>query len=83
MDRIKNYHITHKEVGNKVFFLRKLAKGGSKHSFGIHVAKMAGIPTITTFYSLLILSKSELSDFTTQKTAYIEVNINLSFIHKS
>ena len=44
---------------------------------------MAGIPTITTFYSLLILSKSELSDFTTQKTAYIEVNINLSFIHKS
>jgi DNA mismatch repair protein MutS len=44
MDRIKNYHITHKEVGNKVFFLRKLAKGGSKHSFGIHVAKMAGMP---------------------------------------
>ncbi|MCX8471713.1 MAG: DNA mismatch repair protein MutS [Chitinophagaceae bacterium] len=44
MDRIKNYHITHKEVGNKVFFLRKLVKGGSKHSFGIHVAKMAGMP---------------------------------------
>jgi DNA mismatch repair protein MutS len=44
MDRIKNYHITHKEVGNKVFFLRKLARGGSKHSFGIHVAKMAGMP---------------------------------------
>jgi DNA mismatch repair protein MutS len=42
--RIKNYHITHKEVGNKVFFLRKLAPGGSKHSFGIHVAKMAGMP---------------------------------------
>jgi DNA mismatch repair protein MutS len=44
MGRIKNYHITHKEVGNKVFFLRKLARGGSKHSFGIHVAKMAGMP---------------------------------------
>jgi DNA mismatch repair protein MutS len=42
--RIKNYHITNKEVGNKVIFLRKLAKGGSKHSFGIHVARMAGMP---------------------------------------
>ncbi|MFM2387859.1 MAG: hypothetical protein RL660_2616 [Bacteroidota bacterium] len=42
--RAKNYHITHKEVGNKVIFLRKLAPGGSRHSFGIHVAKMAGMP---------------------------------------
>ncbi len=44
LSRVKNYHITHKEVGNKVIFLRKLAPGGSKHSFGIHVAKMAGMP---------------------------------------
>ncbi len=44
MARIKNYHITNKEVGNKVIFLRKLAPGGSTHSFGIHVAKMAGMP---------------------------------------
>ena len=42
--RIKNYHVTNKEVGNKVIFLRKLAAGGSKHSFGIHVARMAGMP---------------------------------------
>lgn len=42
---IKNYHITNKEIGNKVIFLRKLAKGGSKHSFGIHVARMAGMPS--------------------------------------
>jgi DNA mismatch repair protein MutS len=42
--RIKNYHITNKEVGNKVVFLRKLAPGGSVHSFGIHVARMAGMP---------------------------------------
>ena len=42
--RIKNYHITNKEIGNKVIFLRKLAPGGSIHSFGIHVAKMAGMP---------------------------------------
>jgi DNA mismatch repair protein MutS len=42
--RVKNYHITNKEAGNKIVFLRKLAPGGSTHSFGIHVAKMAGMP---------------------------------------
>jgi len=42
--RIKNYHISVKEIQNKVIFLRKLEEGGSEHSFGIHVAKMAGIP---------------------------------------
>ncbi len=41
---VKNYHITNKESGNKIIFLRKLAPGGSTHSFGIHVAKMAGMP---------------------------------------
>lgn len=41
---IKNYHVTNKEVGNKIIFLRKLAPGGSTHSFGIHVARMAGMP---------------------------------------
>ena len=43
-DRICNYHVTHKEVGNKIIFLRKLAQGGSTHSFGVHVARMAGMP---------------------------------------
>jgi DNA mismatch repair protein MutS len=42
--RIKNYHVSTKEVGNKVIFLRKLVTGGSEHSFGIHVAAMAGMP---------------------------------------
>ena len=41
---VKNYHITNKQAGNKIIFLRKLARGGSTHSFGIHVAKMAGMP---------------------------------------
>lgn len=41
---VKNYHVTNKEIGNKIIFLRKLAPGGSTHSFGIHVAKMAGMP---------------------------------------
>jgi DNA mismatch repair protein MutS len=44
LPRVKNFHITNKEVGNKIIFLRKLAPGGSIHSFGIHVAKMAGMP---------------------------------------
>ncbi len=44
LPRVKNYHITHKETGNKVIFLRKLAPGGSRHSFGIQVARMAGMP---------------------------------------
>lgn len=44
LERVKNYHITHKETGNKVIFLRKMAPGGSRHSFGIQVARMAGMP---------------------------------------
>ncbi|WP_277486572.1 DNA mismatch repair protein MutS [Catalinimonas alkaloidigena] len=42
--RIKNYNVAVKEVGNKILFLRKLKEGGSEHSFGIHVAQMAGMP---------------------------------------
>ncbi|KAA6345322.1 DNA mismatch repair protein MutS [termite gut metagenome] len=42
--RIKNYNVSVKEVDNKIIFLRKLIKGGSEHSFGIHVAKLAGMP---------------------------------------
>lgn len=44
MSRIKNFNVTVKEVDNKVIFLRKLVPGGSEHSFGIHVAKLAGMP---------------------------------------
>lgn len=44
LTRVKNFHVTNKEVGNKIIFLRKLAPGGSTHSFGIHVARMAGMP---------------------------------------
>lgn len=45
-DRIKNFHVATKEVGNKIIFLRKMVEGGSEHSFGIHVAKMAGMPRL-------------------------------------
>ena len=44
LDRVQNFHVTHKEIGNKIIFLRKLAEGGSTHSFGVHVARMAGMP---------------------------------------
>ncbi len=44
LERVRNYHITHNETANKVIFLRKLAPGGSRHSFGIQVARMAGMP---------------------------------------
>lgn len=44
LPRVRNYHITHRETGNKVIFLRKLEPGGSRHSFGIQVARMAGMP---------------------------------------
>lgn len=44
-DRVVNYNVSVKEAGGKVVFLRKLAKGGSAHSFGIHVAKLAGMPS--------------------------------------
>ncbi|HVG41974.1 MAG TPA: DNA mismatch repair protein MutS, partial [Chitinophagaceae bacterium] len=44
LQRVKNFHITNKQIGNKIIFLRKLALGGTTHSFGIHVARMAGMP---------------------------------------
>ena len=63
--RIKNYHVSVKEVGNKVVFLRKLKRGGSAHSFGIHVAEMAGMPrkVIERATALLsVLEKSHTSE---------------------
>ena len=57
--RAKNFHVTNKEVGNKIIFLRKLARGGSTHSFGIHVAKMAGIPVTVTGRAAEILKQLE------------------------
>jgi DNA mismatch repair protein MutS len=45
-ERIRNFNVSVKETANKVLFLRKLTPGGSEHSFGIHVAKMAGMPPL-------------------------------------
>ena len=59
---VHNYHVSHKEVGNKIIFLRKLTKGGSTHSFGIHVAKMAGMPNILVDRANAILQEMELKN---------------------
>jgi len=62
LTRVHNYHVTHKEVGNKIIFLRKLAKGGSTHSFGIHVAKIAGMPNELVDRANTILQEMELKN---------------------
>lgn len=59
--RIKNFNVAVKEVGNKILFLRKLVEGGSEHSFGIHVAKLAGMPPIVLQRASEILSTLEKS----------------------
>lgn len=60
--RVKNYNIAIKEVDNKVIFLRKLVPGGSEHSFGIHVARMAGMPQSITKRADAILAQMESSN---------------------
>ncbi len=56
-ERIKNYHISSKDLGSKIIFLRKLTPGGSEHSFGLHVAKMAGMPRVVIQRAEEILQK--------------------------
>ena len=66
---VHNFHVSHKEVGNKIIFLRKLTKGGSTHSFGIHVAKMAGMPPILVERANAILAEMELKNKGSQNLA--------------
>ncbi len=61
-ERIKNYNVSVKEVDKKIIFLRKLVRGGSQHSFGIHVAKMAGMPPSIVKRSEKILEQLEKSN---------------------
>jgi DNA mismatch repair protein MutS len=58
-ERIKNYNVSVKETGNKILFLRKLIPGGSEHSFGIHVAKLAGMPQQVINRATKLLTKLE------------------------
>ena len=59
LPRVKNYHVSVKETGNHVLFLRKLEPGGTEHSFGIHVARMAGIPVSVVHRANEILTQLE------------------------
>jgi len=67
LERVRNYHITNRESGNKVIFLRKLARGGSTHSFGIHVAKMAGMPPSLIERANQILAQLESKNVSDEK----------------
>ena len=81
--RIKNYHVAVKEVGNKVVFLRKLKRGGSAHSFGIHVAAMAGMPKKVVERAeklLTLLEKSHTGDQVEKAALKPEEPMQLSFI---
>ena len=81
--RIKNYHVTVKEVGNKVVFLRKLKRGGSNHSFGIHVAAMAGMPKKVVERAeklLTLLEKAHTGDQVDKAALKPEEPMQLSFI---
>lgn len=61
MEGIKNFNVAVKEAGNKIHFLRKLKPGGSEHSFGIHVAQMAGMPTSVVLRAMEIMHELEKS----------------------
>lgn len=82
-ERIKNYNVSVKETGNKILFLRKLVPGGSEHSFGIHVAKLAGMPQQVINRASKLLTKLEQNHVSssTKKTSEIvnEKDLQLSF----
>ncbi len=79
MRRIKNFHISVKEIGNKVIFLRKMTQGGSEHSFGIHVARMAGMPSTVIDRANDILAQLEKSHSSEELTQKVSSKKNKSF----
>ncbi|MCF8297587.1 MAG: DNA mismatch repair protein MutS [Saprospiraceae bacterium] len=88
LPRIKNFHVAVKEINNKIIFIRKLIPGGTEHSFGIHVAKMAGMPAQAVDRAneiLKQLEKSHSHDELTKKVQKVSSkkivdNYQLSFI---
>jgi DNA mismatch repair protein MutS len=82
-ERIKNFNVSVKDLGKKVIFLRKLAQGGSNHSFGIHVAKMAGMPSqvLNRAKEILVqLESSHVGDLSSKaKKVASDSNMQLSF----
>ena len=83
-ERIKNYNVSVKELKNTVLFMRKLVEGGSQHSFGIHVAKMAGMPQQVIQRANKILKKlekSHSSEELTDKVKSLKDEMQLSFFN--
>jgi len=83
-ERIKNYNVSVKELKDNVLFLRKLTPGGSEHSFGIHVAKMAGMPQQVILKANKILKKLEKSHSNEELTEKLQVaqdEMQLSFFN--
>jgi DNA mismatch repair protein MutS len=82
-DRIQNYNVSVKELKDTVLFLRKLVKGGSAHSFGIHVAKMAGMPQIVIQRAQKMLKKLEQNHSSDVLAGVKAANeeLQLSFFH--
>ncbi|MCG2459919.1 DNA mismatch repair protein MutS [Flavobacteriaceae bacterium F89] len=83
-DRVKNYNVSVKELKDKVLFLRKLTPGGSEHSFGIHVAKMAGMPQQVILKANKILQrleKSHSNEELTNKIKTAQNEMQLSFFN--
>ncbi len=82
-ERIKNFNVAVKETGSKILFLRKLVPGGSEHSFGIHVAKLAGMPTQVISRASKLLKQLEQSHAGQEKSsikkAAAEPDMQLSF----
>jgi DNA mismatch repair protein MutS len=83
-NRIHNYNVSVKELGNQVLFLRKLVPGGSAHSFGIHVAKLAGMPNAVVKRAEAVLKDLEASHANVGSkskpdTANIQQDVQLSF----
>lgn len=77
LPRVKNFNVSVKELNNKVIFMRKLIAGGSRHSFGIHVAQMAGMPNEIVLRANAILKhleKEKLSEKEKDKLAELPVN---------
>ena len=79
--RIKNYNVSVKEADGKVIFLRKLERGGSEHSFGIHVAEIAGMPKSIVKRSNVILKQLE-SDLTTPHSNQLSENAQVGRVGK-
>lgn len=76
--RIKNFNVSVKEVNDKILFLRKLAQGGSNHSFGIHVAKMAGMPKKMLDRANEVLKQLEKSHVGQGNTRKVKTNIDIA-----